>query len=102
MFGNKKVAGELDISSVPLGAAEEFLRMWNGEGVTCFIEPRAIGADPAMFGMALVDAARHGAKAYAQAVGISEDQAMARIWAGFDAERGNPTDDSRQIGGGNH
>jgi hypothetical protein len=77
-----------------LEGAGEFLRMWNrpGGSVTCFIDPTPIGADPFVFGLALMDCVRHGANAYAQAVGISADKAMARILAGFDAERANPTD----------
>ncbi len=76
-----------------LGDSREFLRVWakqNGP-VTCFINPVPIGADPFAFGMALVDCIRHGAKTYAQATGISEMEALARIWEGVDAERGSPT-----------
>jgi hypothetical protein len=76
----------------------EFLRMRttpDGD-VTCMIDPRGIGADPAAFGIALVDAIRHGAKAYAQAVGVSEEHALERIWWGFDSERSSPTDEPRQ------
>ncbi len=103
MFGRKAMPGEMDVSSFDwLEGSEEFLRMWNGkeEDLTCLIEPRAIGADPFMFGMAMVDAIRHGAKAYAHAVSISEEHALARIWEGFDAERQNPTDDPREINPG--
>jgi Domain of unknown function (DUF5076) len=76
-----------------IGGSREFLRVWakpNGP-VTCFINPVPIGADPVLFGMALVDCIRHGAKTYAQATGISELEALARIWEGVDAERGNHT-----------
>lgn len=101
MFGRKKAGpGELDVSDFGfLAKSTEFARLWSedGENLTAIIEPRGIGADPFLFGMALVDAARHGAKAYAQAVGISEEQALARIWEGFDAERSYPTDTPRQI-----
>lgn len=77
----------------------EFLRMRAAPGgdVICMIDPSGIGADPALFGIALVDAIRHGAKAYAQAVGVSEDHALERIWWGFDSERGGPTEDPRQV-----
>ena len=78
-----------------LDGASEFLRMWrrpNGP-VTCFIDPARVGPDPFAFGIALVDCVRHGAKAYAQAVGVSEAHALARILEGFDAERDHPTDD---------
>ena len=76
-----------------IGDAREFLRVWakpNGP-VTCFINPVPIGADPFVFGMALVDCVRNGAKTYAQATGVSELEALERIWQGVDAERGNPT-----------
>ena len=77
----------------------EFLRMSTAPdgSVLCMVDPAAIGADPAMFGMALVDAVRHGAKAYSQAVRVSEEHALERIWWGFDAERSRPTDDPKQI-----
>ena len=65
--------------------------------MTCIIEPRALGADPFLFGMAIVDAVGHGAKAYAHALGIPEEEALARIWEGLDAERTNPTDEPREI-----
>ena len=86
----------LDLSGCEplLEGASEFLRMWNRpEGpVTCFIDPVPIGADPFVFGLALMDCVRHGANAYAQAVGAPVEEAMARILEGFDAERENPTD----------
>ena len=77
--------------------AREFLRVWAKEDgpVTCFINPVPLGADPFAFGMALVDVVRHGARAYARAVGISEGEAEARIWEGLDAERAHPTDTPR-------
>ncbi|MEE9434257.1 MAG: DUF5076 domain-containing protein [Sphingorhabdus sp.] len=77
-----------------LGDSREFLRVWaqqNGP-VTCFINPVPIGSDPAAFGVALVDCIRHGAKTYTRATGISEAEALKRIWEGIDAERANPTD----------
>jgi hypothetical protein len=104
MFGSKRNSprNELDVSNVGgLEDSREFLRMWaQPDGpVTCVIDPSAIGADPAMFGMAIVDALRHGALAYAQAVGIGEDEAFARIMEGFVAEMDNPTDEPRPLGG---
>ncbi len=82
-----------------LGDAREFLRVWAmDEGpTTCFINPVPIGPDPFALGIALVDVVRHGARAYAQATGISEAEAEARIWEGLDAERANPTDPGKQL-----
>ena len=103
MFGSKKssLAGEMDVTGLSslLGDSQEFARLWaesNGP-LTCLINPMALGPDPFLFGMAMVDCIRHGAKAYAQAVGISEEEALARILEGFDAERANPTDTPTQI-----
>src|SRR6478609_7448568 len=84
MFGRKGGrAGEIDVSGFDfLDGSAEFARLWaEPDGpMTCVIEPRALGPDPFLFGMALVDAAQHGAKAYAHALGIPEEQAFARIW----------------------
>jgi hypothetical protein len=86
----------LDLSGYEplLEGASEFLRMWNcpAGGVTCFIDTAPIGADPFVLGLALMDCVGHGANAYAQALGISAEEAMARILEGFETERENPTD----------
>ena len=102
MFGKKTGGrlGEIDVSEFGfLDGSQEFARFWSEPGgpLTCIIEPRALGADPFLFGMAMVDAIGHGAKAYAHALGIPEAEALARIWEGLDAERANPTDEPRQI-----
>ena len=72
----------------------EFLRVWSKpEGpVTCFINPAQLGADPFLFGMALADVVRNGARAWAQAVNVPVAHAEERIWEGLDAERAKPTD----------
>ena len=94
MFGKKQSGrdGEIDLAGFDfLDGSFEFARLWaEPQGpMTCIIEPRALGADPFLFGMAMVDAIGHGAKAYSQA--------LARIWEGLDAERANPTDEPREI-----
>lgn len=70
----------------------EVARLWveNNGPATCLIQPERL-SEPEMFGMLMVDAIRHAAVAFAQCQGIAEDQALARIWAGLDAERGDPT-----------
>ena len=103
MFGKKNAGGrqgEIDVSELRfLDGSHEFARFWSEPGgpLTCIIEPRALGADPFLFGMAMVDAVGHGAKAYAHALGIPEKEALVRIWEGLDAERANPTDEPREI-----
>ena len=87
------------MSSEPGGQRPEFLRMTAAPDgpVTCVINPHALAPDPAVFGIALADAARHGAKAWALAVGCSEEDALERIWWGLDAERASPTDEPQQL-----
>lgn len=101
-FGRKGlVRNELDISGAAdlLQGSQEFLRMWRRQGgeAICLIDPAALNPDPATFGIALVDCVRHGARAWANAVGISEEEALARIWFGLDAERENPTDLGKEV-----
>ena len=77
--------------------SREFMRMWAKEGgpLTAFIDPARLGADPFLFGMAMADAVRHGARAWARAVNVSVEHAEERIWEGLDAERARPTDTPR-------
>lgn len=94
------MAGPLDLSAVEehLKDASEFMRMWSrAGGAMCIIEPQNLGADPAMFGIAMADAIRHGAKAWARAVEVSEDHALERIMQGFNAEMKSPTDTPRDF-----
>ena len=72
-----------------LAGTREFLRVWVKEDgpVSVFVNPRPIGADPAAFGVALVDCIRHAAMTYANVTALSEKEALARIWEGVDAER---------------
>ena len=102
-FGRKGIGhkGAIDVTGIPaLAGGEEFLRMWkqsNGN-ILCVIDPAALGADPMLFGLAIVDAVRHGAKAYAAAVEIDETHAFDRIMEGVNAELANPTDLPRPLG----
>jgi hypothetical protein len=98
-------ARPIDVTGVPgLDNATEFLRMWSQPGgpVTCLIDPMVLGPDPMAFGIAIVDAIRHGAIAYARAVGAGEDQCFNRIMEGVMAELGEPTDDPKPMPGGIH
>jgi hypothetical protein len=78
-----------------LGNGREFLRVWTkGNTTLTFVNPRPIGPDPAVFGIALADVIRTAAATYAKATGTSEEQALERIWAGLDAERDAVPDDN--------
>ena len=94
---SKPVPINLVPHAAQLEDSREFLRVWakiNGP-MSCFINPAQLGADPALFGMALADVVRHGARAWATAVNIPVEHAEERIWEGLDAERANPTDSPR-------
>ncbi|WP_230279476.1 DUF5076 domain-containing protein [Croceicoccus sp. Ery15] len=91
MFGRKPAvhAGAIDIVGMDfLNNSQEVARLWvEPDGpATCLIQPDRLEM-PEMFGMLLVDSIRHGARAYAQCHGMSEEEALRRIWAGVDMER---------------
>jgi hypothetical protein len=48
--------------------------------------------DPFTWGILLVDLARHASRIYALETGMSEDEALAAIRSGIEAELGRPTD----------
>jgi hypothetical protein len=48
--------------------------------------------DPFTWGVLLVDIARHAARVYAMETDLSEEEAMAEIRAGIEAELDNPSD----------
>ena len=48
--------------------------------------------EPDMWGLLLVDLARHAARAYARESGFTEEEALARILDMFEAEIARPTD----------
>jgi hypothetical protein len=48
--------------------------------------------EPDMWGLVLVDVARHAARAYARESAYTEEEALARIVDMFEAETARPTD----------
>jgi hypothetical protein len=81
--------------NVPPDALEkggvEILRASVVDGAVSIALRRAFD-DPFTWGVLLVDLARHAARVYAMETGIDEDEAMAEIRAGIEAELDNPTD----------
>jgi len=77
-----------------LDQSHEVARLWveNNGPANCLIQPDKL-VQPEMFGMLMVDAIRHGARAFAQAHEISETEALQRIWSGLEAERDRNTTD---------
>jgi hypothetical protein len=71
--------------------AHEVLRAWIvGEGLQ--VSMQAAFEDPSVWGILLVDVARHAARMYADQGGCTFEQAIARIRFMWDAETTKPTD----------
>lgn len=69
----------------------EVLRACVSEGAVSVAMRRSFD-DPFVWGILLVDLARHAARIYAAEAGMSEDEAMQRILEGVRAELDSPTD----------
>ncbi len=71
--------------------ATEVLRAFVVDGGLSIAFTRAF-EEPDMWGLLLVDIARHAARAYAKESAYSEDEALARVVEMFEAEIARPTD----------
>ena len=71
--------------------AVEILRVFVLDGGLSMAFQRAF-EEPEMWGLLLVDLARHAARAYARESEYSEDEALSRILEMFEAEIQRPTD----------
>jgi len=71
--------------------AIEVLRAFVVDGGLSIAFTRAF-EEPDMWGLLLVDIARHAARAYARESGYTEDEALTRIIDMFEAEIARPTD----------
>ena len=71
--------------------ATEVLRAFIVDGGLSIAFTRAF-EEPDMWGLLLVDIARHAARAFARESDISEDEALTRIVDMFEAEIARPTD----------
>ena len=71
--------------------ATEVLRAFVVDGGLSIAFTRAF-EDPEMWGLLLVDIARHAARAYARESEYTEEEALARILDMFEAEVARPTD----------
>jgi hypothetical protein len=71
--------------------ATEVLRAFVLDGGLSIAFTRAF-EEPDMWGLLLVDIARHAARAYARESEFTEDEALARIVEMFEAELARPTD----------
>jgi hypothetical protein len=71
--------------------ATEVLRAFVLDGGLSIAFQRAF-EEPDMWGLLLVDIARHAARAYSRESGYTEEEALARIVDMFEAEIARPTD----------
>jgi hypothetical protein len=71
--------------------AHEVLRAFVIDGGLSIAFSRAF-EEPDVWGMLLVDIARHAARAYAREANYTEEEALARIVDMFEAEIARPTD----------
>jgi uncharacterized protein DUF5076 len=71
--------------------AIEVLRAFVVDGGLSIAFTRAF-EEPDMWGLLLVDIARHAARAYARESSVTEDEALTRIVDMFEAEIARPTD----------
>ena len=71
--------------------ATEVLRAFVVDGGLSIAFQRAF-EEPDMWGLVLVDVARHAARAYARESAYTEEEALARIVDMFEAETERPTD----------
>jgi hypothetical protein len=72
--------------------AIEVLRAFVVDGGLSIAFARAF-EEPDMWGLLLVDVARHAARAYARESAYTEEEALARITDMFEAEIARPTDE---------
>jgi Domain of unknown function (DUF5076) len=86
---------QVDTLPVPPEALEqggiEVLRALIVEG-RLEVSLRRAFEEPELWGMLIADVARHAARIFATETGLSEDQALEKIRAMFDAELDMPTD----------
>ena len=78
-------------AQIDAARSHEVLRAWIvGEGLQVSMQPAF--EDPAVWGILLVDMARHAARMYADQGGCTFEQSMAKIRFMWDAETAKPTD----------
>jgi len=81
-----------------LSNSVEIARLWvQDQGPGHFFINAYKMPDAGMFGMMITDTVRHAARAYAQALGITEAQAAVSIWRGVDDEREKHTTELNTI-----
>ena len=91
MFGEKRQVLDIPPAVARDSQAVEIARIWAGGGGQHVSLRADVWADPAAWGVLLVDLAKHLANAYG-ATGRDPADSLSRIKAGFDAEWSHATD----------
>ena len=82
---------DIDALGIDRSAYDEAVRVLIADGNVIVIDPEILG-EPFILGMLCVDIMKHGAKGFAQQMGMDQAEAFQNILAGFMAELQNSTD----------
>ncbi len=82
---------DIDALGIDRSAFDEAVRVLIADGNVIVIDPEVI-QEPFALGMLCVDIMKHGAKGFAQQMGMDQAEAFQDILAGFMAELQNSTD----------
>jgi hypothetical protein len=82
---------DIDALGIDRSAFDEAVRVLIADGNVIVIDPEVI-QEPFALGMLCVDIMKHGAKGFAQQMGLDQAEAFQAIIAGFMAELQNSTD----------
>ena len=82
---------DIDALGIDRSQFDEAVRVMIGEGNVIVIDPEVI-REPFALGMLCVDIMNHGAKGFAQQMGMDQAEAFQTILAGFMAELQHSTD----------
>jgi hypothetical protein len=82
---------DIDELGIDRAAFDEAVRVLIGEGNVIVIDPEVI-REPFALGILAVDIMKHGAKGFAQQMGMDQAEAFQTILAGFMAELQQSTD----------
>ena len=82
---------DIDALGIDRSAFDEAVRVLIADGNVIVIDPEVI-QEPFALGMLCVDIMKHGAKGFAQQMGLDQAEAFQAILTGFMAELQNSTD----------
>ena len=87
---------DIDELGIDRSQFDEAVRVLMSDGNVVVIDPEVIH-EPFILGMLCVDIMKHGARAFAQQMGMDETAAFQTILSGLMAELQSPTDEVEQM-----